>query len=462
MDRAGFEAITRAAGIEPTSSNVRFIGDGDPIYPSPLRLAAGTATILGNIAGAIDEIRYQQTGQRQSAEINLGQAVVGISSLWVLKIDGELAYQPPGDGFPPGDGIFPTRDGRHLYLLSSFPHLIERTLDVLGCTVDTLADHVAAHAAAELEHRLVDAQLSGVMVRAPEEWRAHPQGKLLAGSPAVIIEKIGETPPIPVPGGALPLNGVRVLDNTRILAGPVNGRTLAALGAEVLHVGSPNVPDGVSSQADTGHGKRRAYIDLETSQGREAIWNLIDGADIFSQSYRARSLDRRGLSPEALAERRPGIIYVSENAFGQFGPWREKRGYDHTVQAASGLHHITHDHPTRQFVRGLPSAFNDYGTGYWGAYGALEALRRRAVEGGSWHVKVALGQTAAWFLRLGAPHRKSDADPDEAYRLAERYSEEVDSDYGTLTRLRFPIQFSDMVPRWSRTVKPGTHEPVWL
>ncbi|MCY3733047.1 MAG: CoA transferase, partial [Chloroflexi bacterium] len=101
-------------------------------------------------------------------------------------------------------------------------------------------------------------------------------------------------------------------------------------------------------------------------------------------------------------------------------------------------------------------------TGYWGAYGVLEALRRRTVEGGSWHVKVALGQTAAWFLRLGAPHRRSDADPEEAYRLVERYSEEVQSDYGTLTRLSFPIQFSDIAPMWARTVRPGSHEPVWL
>lgn len=462
MDRSDFNAISRAAGVEPTQSEIQFTGDGDTIYPSPLRLASGIATIRGNIASAVDAIRHQQTGRHQTAEINLGQAVVGVFSLWTLKIDGELAYQPTGNGFPAGDGIFPTRDGRYLYLLSSFPHLIERTLDVLGCTVESLADHVAAHDAAELEDKLVHAQLSGVMVRTPEEWEAHPQGKLLADSPVVIIEKIGDAPPKPVPGGELPLNGVQVLDNTRILAGPVNGRTLAALGADVLHVGSPNVPDGVSSQADTVHGKRRAYIDLETAEGMETIWNLIDGADVFSQSYRARSLDRRGLSPEALAERRPGIIYVSENAFGQFGPRREKRGYDHTVQAACGLHHITHDDPTRQFVHGMPTAFNDYGTGYWGAYGVLEALRRRAIEGGSWHVKVALGQTAAWFLRLGAPHRRSDADPEEAYRLAERYSEEVDSDYGTLTRLRFPIQFSEITPTWGRTVKPGLHDPVWL
>ena len=107
-------------------------------------------------------------------------------------------------------------------------------------------------------------------------------------------------------------------------------------------------------------------------------------------------------------------------------------------------------------------AMNDYCTGYWGAYGVLEALKRRAVEGGSWHVTVSLGQTAAWFLRMGTPHDMRAADPEIGYRLAAQFSEDVDSDYGRLTRLKFPIGFSHSEPRWSRTVKPGTHAPEWL
>lgn len=462
MQRPEFEAISRAAGVEPTNSDIQFVGDGDPIYPSPLRLAAGTASILGNIAGVVDDIRHHQTGRRQTAHINLGQAVVGISSMWVLKIDGQLAVQTLMDEVAAGQGIFPTGDGRLFYLLSGFPHIVEATLEALGCTPETLAEHVAAHHSAELEAKLVAAQLTGVTIRRPEEWNAHPQGQLLANSPAVTIEQIGDAPPKPIPGGELPLDGVRVIDNTRVLAGPTISRTLAALGADVLHIGSPHVTDIQAAQADTGHGKRRAYVNLETSEGRDAIWNLIDGADIFSQSYRARSLARRGLSPEALADRRPGIIYISENAYGQFGPWQEKRGFDGNVQAASGIHHIQQKDPASLAGQGPAIALNDYGTGYWGAYGALEALRRRAVEGGSWHVKVSLGQTAAWFLRLGTPHEIEEADPDDGYRLAEKYSEEVESDYGTLTRLSFPIHFSDIEPTWSRTVKPGSDEAVWL
>lgn len=462
MQRADFEAITTAAGIEPTSADIQFVGDGDPIFPSPLRLAAGTASILGNIAGVADDIRHQQTGRRQTAQIHMGQAAIGISSMWVLKVDGQNALDAYPDSMVPGQGIFPTRDGRYLYLLSAFPHIVERTMNALDCTVDNMAEQIASRDADEMEAKLVDAQLTGLTLRSPEEWLAHPQGNLLSKSPAVIIEKIGDAPPKPIPGGELPLNGVRVIDSTRVLAGPTISRTLAALGADALHIGSPHVPDMQAAQVDTGHGKRRAFVDLETSEGQDALWNLIDEADIFSQSYRANSLARRGLSAEAVAERRPGIIYISENAYGQFGPWQEKRGFDGNVQAATGIHHIQQKDPTSLMGSGPAMALNDYGTGYWGAYGALEALRRRAEEGGSWHVKVALGQTAAWFLRLGTPHQIEEADPDEGFRLAERYSEDVESDYGTLTRLSFPIQFSEMEPRWGRTVKPGSHEAVWL
>lgn len=462
LERADFEAISRAAGVEPNDSDIRFVGDGDPIYPSPLRLASGTASILGNIAGVVDDIRCQQTGERMSAQIHMGQAAVGISSMWVLKINGQNALESMPDSMAPGQGIFPTRDGRYLYLLSGFPHIAERTLEVLGCTYDNTAEYVAAHDADKMEARLIAAQLPGVVVKTPEEWNAHPQGKLLADSPAVIVERIGDAPPMPIPGGELPLNGVRVIDNTKVLAGPTISRTLAALGADVLHIGAPDVADMQAAQADTGHGKRRAHVDFDTADGRETLWNLLEDADIFSQSYRAKSLARRGLSPEALAERRPGIIYISENAYGQFGPWQEKRGFDGNVQAASGIHHVQQKDMTSMMGVGPAIALNDYGTGYWGAYGALEALRRRAVDGGIWHVKVALGQTASWFLRLGTPHQIADADPGEGYRLADKYSEEVDSDYGTLTRLSFPIQFSEIEPKWGRTVTPGSDEAVWL
>ena len=462
MRRSDLIDVSEAGGVSATQTPVEFAGADDPVYPSPLRLGHGTAAVLANIAGAIDDIAASQGVERQRARIDVGHALVSISSMWVLKVDGVLAVESLLDTVAGGQGIFRTRDGRWLYLLSGFPQIVERTMQALGCDeVERLEQHIAGRDSAELEAALVEAQLTGVIVRSADEWRSHPQGALLADAPVVQIERIGDAPPTPLPAGPRPLSGLRVLDATRVLAGPTISRTLAAFGADVLHVGSPNVPDIQAAQADTGHGKRRAFVDLEQPEGVEAIWELIEGADVFSQSYRAQSLARRGLGPEAVAARRPGIVYLSENAYGQFGPWREKRGFDGNVQAASGIHAL-HQPPGQLVGPGPAMAMNDYCTGYWGAYGVLEALKRRAVEGGSWHVSVSLGQTAAWFLRMGTPHDMSAAEPEIGYQLAAQFSEDVDSDYGRLTRLKFPIEFSRTEPRWGRTVKPGTHAPEWL
>ena len=338
MQRADLEAISEAAGVPATTTPIEFTGPDDPTYPSPLRLGEGTAALLANVAGAVSDITAATSGTPQSARIDVGHALVSISSMWVLRVNGVLAGEALADEMAPGQGIFTTRDGRHLYLLSGFAHIVERTLEAIGChDVTRLAEHVAERDSAELEAALVEAQLTGVVLRDAEQWAAHPQGRLLAESPTVRIERIGDAPPTPLPEGAQPLSGLRVLDSTRVLAGPTISRTLAGLGADVLHVGSPNVPDLQSAQADTGHGKRRAFVDLETPEGVDAMWHLIEGADVFSQSYRAESLARRGLGLDAVAARRPGIIYVSENAYGQSGPWREKRGFDGNVQAASGI-----------------------------------------------------------------------------------------------------------------------------
>ncbi len=320
MQRADLEAISEAAGVPATTIPIEFTGPDDPTYPSPLRLGEGTAALLANVAGAVSEITAATGGTSQSAQIDVGHALVSISSMWVLRVNGVLAGEALADELAPGQGIFPTRDGRYLYLLSGFAHIVERTLEAIGChDLTRLAEHVAERDSADLEAALVEAQLTGVVLRDTEQWAAHPQGRLLAASPAVRIERIGDAPPTPLPEGAQPLSGLRVLDSTRVLAGPTISRTLAGLGADVLHVGSPNVPDMQSAQADTGHGKRRAFVDLETPEGVDAMWNLIEGADVFSQSYRAESLARRGLGLEAVAARRPGIIYVSENAYGQVG-----------------------------------------------------------------------------------------------------------------------------------------------
>lgn len=467
MNTIDLNHIARTAKVEPCERQVEFTGPDDPIYPTPLRLATATAGVLGLIAAAIDDISVLQGGRQQRISIDRVHALLTISSLWLLKVDGDPALQKFTPAQIPGDGIYRCRDGRFVHLMNAFPHLTEATLKTLDCSAETISDVVARHDSPDLEARLVEAGLPGVVLRDHDTWLATAQGTLLRDAPAVTITRVADAPPVPLPAPLpekpMPLYGLRMLDATRVLAGPTCARTLAAFGADVLHVGAPATVDLVAAQADTGHGKRRADLDLRTSTGETTMWRLIDEADVFSQSYRANSLAKRGFGVDAVVERRPGIIYVTETAYGNFGPWQTKRGFDSNIQAATGILGLHENAAPPAANDAIPMAMNDYCTGYWGAYGVLEALRRRAKEGGSWHVEVSLAQTARWLMRLGLVAVNPSCDSRRALvDLAETYTEYLPSAYGELGRLKFPIQFSETTPRWSAPVLPGTHQPEWI
>jgi crotonobetainyl-CoA:carnitine CoA-transferase CaiB-like acyl-CoA transferase len=206
---------------------------------------------------------------------------------------------------------------------------------------------------------------------------------------------------------------------------------------------------------DTGHGKRQAFLDLNDAGERDVLRDLARECDIFSQGFRHGALKRRGFGAEDLAALRPGIIYVSENAYGHDGPWRHRPGWEQLAQATTGV----------TVIQGIerpvitPAAMNDYTTGYFGALGAMMALRRRATEGGSWLVRVSLSQTSMWFLRLGY-----DLDRNRAAGIGDLASltETVDTPYGQMLRLRPALHMSSTPPHWSVPSQPlGSGEPVW-
>jgi len=454
------DQVALTAGVRRCRRNVRIYGRDDPIYPSPLPLAASTAGLLGLVGAAIDEIASPER-EPQQISIDRTHALMTLSSLWLQKVDGKPALQKYRPTHFAGDGIYRCRDGRDVHLMNAFPHLNEATLNVLECTPASIAMTVAALDSQEVEERLCRAGLPGVIIRDQSEWLRTPQGALLQTVPAVTVTRVQDGPRLPLPEGPSALSGLRVLDATRILAGPTCGRTLAAFGADVLHVGAPAGVDLIAAQVDTGHGKRRAVLDLDTPDGIDAMWGLIDRADVFSQSYRAGSLASRGFSVDEVARRRPGIVYVTETAYGNFGPWQSKRGFDSNVQAATGMLMLHRNSTPTSKVDGFPIAMNDYCTGYWAAFGVLEALKRRAEEGGAWHVEVSLAQTAMWLLRMGTVDATSASSPEVLAELADTYMETVDSMYGSVKRLKFPIQFSRTAPIWSPPVWPGTHNAEW-
>jgi crotonobetainyl-CoA:carnitine CoA-transferase CaiB-like acyl-CoA transferase len=269
------------------------------------------------------------------------------------------------------------------------------------------------------------------------------------------IERIGDAPPQRLPDGDRPLSGVRVLDLTRVLAGPTCARTLAEHGADVLHVASPRLPTLELFEMDTGHGKRQAYIDLDDAAQAATLRGLVHGADVFSQGFQHGTLERRGFGAAQVAALRPGIIYVSENAYGHDGPWRHRPGWEQLAQAATGV--TTIQGVERPSI--TPAAMNDYTTGYFAALGVMMALRRRAAEGGSWLVTVSLSQTSMWYVRLGHDLDRSAASGggDIASMM-----ETCETPYGLMHRLRPALRMSETSPYWAIPSAPlGSGEPVW-
>src|SRR6059058_6013422 len=255
----------------------------------------------------------------------------------------------------------------------------------------------------ELEEAIIAAKGAGGMVRSMEEWAKHPQAAAIASLPLMEVVKIGDSPPEALPDGDRPLSGVRVLDLTRVLSGPTCARTLAEHGADVLKITAAHLPNIGYQEYDTGHGKLSAHLDLRQPKELETLRGLVREADVFSQGYRPGTLGDRGLSPEVLAQLRPGIVFVSLCAFSHVGPWASRRGFDTVVQTVSGITSRQGElfpgaEPGPQFY---PVSAIDYLTGYLMAFGAMVALSRRAREGGSWLVRISLAQTGRWLVDRG-------------------------------------------------------------
>jgi hypothetical protein len=296
-------------------------------------------------------------------------------------------------------------------------------------------------------------------MRSPDEWRATPQGQALADQPLIALERIGEAPPQPFRPAARPLSGIRVLDLTRIIAGPVCGRVLAAHGADVMRIASPLLPFIAPAVVDTGRGKLSAYADLDREDGRATFRDLLRTSDVFVQGYRPGGLAARGFSPEQAAALRPGIVCVSLCAYGFEGPWSGRRGFDSLVQTASGINHAEAQAAGIAGPKELPCQALDHASGYLLALGALAALRRRAAQGGSWHVRVSLARTGHWLQSLGRVAGGLDCcepAPDDSL------FEESDSGFGRLRALRHAAQLSATPARWEWPSVPlGTNPPHW-
>lgn len=342
-----------------------------------------------------------------SVELNPLKVATAVTSDKHFRHDGE-----PVAAWAELSGFWPCSD-RWVRTHANYPHHRAALLSALDLPDDTGADEfmLALHTmdAAEVEERVVAAGGVATVVRTAEEWAEHPQAQALAELPVIEVSSLGDTEPAQLAETTIdaPLAGLRVLDLTRVIAGPVAGRTLALWGADVLRIDGPRHPEIPWQHLDTGAGKRSALLDLDDDTDRATFEKLLETADVVLTAYRPGSLDKFGLSPEALAERRPGIIVGRLSAWGTVGPLAERRGFDSIVQAATGIALVEGEGKGTPGT--LPAQALDHAAGYLLAAGIATAVRRRIDAGHSWLVEVSLARLASELLQQRRPRHAPTA-----------------------------------------------------
>jgi len=449
---------------EERTQGLTITGGTDPILPTSFRIGDTSTAALSAVGLAVSDLWESRTGRRQEVSVDARRATASLRSGKYMQMDGAGVSTERNTVM----GVYPTKDGRWSYLHCNFPNHRAAALSVLGVAEDrdAVIKAVAKWNAQDLEDAIIEAKGAGGMVRTMEEWAKHPQAAAITNLPLMEIVKLADSPPEALPEGSRPLSGVRVLDLTRVLAGPTCARTLAEHGADVMKITGAHLPNIGYQEYDTGHGKLNAQLDLREVKDMDTLRELVSQTDVFSQGYRPGTLGGRGLSPEELAELRPGIVYISLCAFSHMGPWASRRGFDTVVQTVSGITNRQGDlfpgaNPGPQFY---PVSAIDYLTGYLMAFGGMVALNRRVHEGGSWLVRISLAQVGRWLVSQGEipeadlKNIPAEFTPEEIAS----WSTVSDTPMGKLGHLGPVLSLSETPPRWVRTSVPlGHHDPVW-
>ncbi len=453
------------AGLPPARLGALALTGAEPALPSSFRVGAAAQASIAATTAAVAALHQARGGPAQTAWVDMRHASVEFHSEHYRAVEG----RPRGETWDSIAGTYRCGDGRWVRLHTNFPHHRSGMLALLGCdgTREAVAAELAAREAFAFEDAAAAAGLCASAMRSFAEWDPHPQGQAVAGLPALRIERIGDAPPTPLPPLAQrPLAGLRVLDLTRVIAGPVCGRTLAVHGAEVLHINAAHLPSFDELIVDTGRGKRSATLDLRSLADRDTLRALTTTADVFLQGYRPGAIAGHGFSPAELAALRPGIVCTSLSAYGEVGPWGGRRGFDSLVQTASGFNHAeavaAGADPSTAAPKVLPCQALDHASGFLLAFGTLAALLRRAEEGGSWLVRVSLAGTGHWLRGLG---RLEDGFAASVPTMADLgpLLETTDSGFGRLTALRHSGQLAETPPYWALPSVPlGTHKAEWV
>ncbi|MBS0622939.1 MAG: CoA transferase [Verrucomicrobia bacterium] len=433
----------------------------DPILASRHRFGELMAASQAAFGVGLSELWQLRGGQPQDVTTSVHNAVHQHHGIAFMRQNGrQLPFTDYGSGVGVDSALsaefYPTRDGRFVKLELYYPRLRDAVYKVLKCAPTQRAVEAAIMQwDAEVLERAIREESGAIgVVRTAAEWLAHPVGRRLAAKPIIEIEKIGESDPIPLPPGCeSPLEGIRVLDCTHVIGGPITARNLAEFGADVLHLSKPNYPDYLNWRLETDIGKRAAYCDFDQESDTRRFFKLLQQADVFTCSY--LNLDQKGISPHRLAVSKPGIIAHELRCFDFEGEWANFRGFDMMAVTVSG--YVDAEGAIDAPLMPVQVIFADYLAAYAGAAGIAAALYRRATEGGSYQVRVSLTRMCMWAQELGLLDSSAINGTlpfADIVKQANVPLAMIDSPFGKITYLPSLIEMPDIKPRYARGPQP--------
>src|SRR5580692_654337 len=443
----------------------------DPIVPSCLKFGAMASVCLAARSVALAALWKSHTGEGQDIHVDVRKALRRFSGFFEGKwetINGRSPLLLPRDNpFFELPLFRKTRDGRHVVVLNIYPGLQARALNFLRCTnsSEAVGNAILQWRGEELEAAAAEAGLVFGLVRTNEEFRSEPQyTEVLSRMPLITLEKIGESEPVPLKRGAKsPLEGVRALGLGHVIAGAAIGRDLAYYGADVLNIWRPYDTDIEAFAWDVQVGMRSTLLD-GSKEDRAKFDRLLKDADVFFSNRRPGYLERYGLTAEELSEKKPGLIHVKVVLHGEQGPWSNWVGFDEVGAAVSGLFSIEGTPTEPKSPPIIPICDNV--VGWLGTIGVLEALRRRATEGGSYRVVVSLTRTVLWLLSMGIfdkAYARETAGSSEQHTYVPPDVFTADTPLGRYQGVTEQVQMSRTPGSFRTVLVPrGSSKPEWL
>ncbi|MGL5772615.1 MAG: CoA transferase [Bacteroidales bacterium] len=456
--RNNVNKILTELNINDDSSDItlNIYGEG-PVIASKNPIAEATTIAHAIMGYSTAKIWKHRTGEPVTIDVDIHSSLNQLMEGVLTKVSGYPVAAMAEDPLLLGNSSFyKTKDDKWIFYVMIYPELRDIVCSVLDCPPikEKIAKATLNFTAQELEDAICSKGGTAAIVRTREEWENHPQGKILRSTPLFTITKIGESPKEDfqlLENVTLPLAGINVLDNTHVIAGPVAARNLAESGANVLHISSPLHPDPNWMIAETNIGKKAAYCNLDNPEEVKAFYEIIEKSDIYINSY--MNLEKKGFTPEKLAQKRPGLIILDFRAWGLHGEWSNRGGFDQLASSATGaaIREGSYDSPK------LPPSYllNDSIAAILGTAGVMETLKRRASEGGSYHVHVDLARITMWIQDLGCyTEEQIKGLPNPPKEISPSLLRTLSSSFGETIYLPTPIKYSAFTPELKTGATP--------